>query len=107
MNAVLRRKEESPGKVRMEDLTVVTCSAGNMGQAVSYAAKVLNCKASVVIAPDSAPRNKVDKMRHETFGFDQARQVYRVPNYLAGRCLVYFKVLQLGQHSNSPPTDRT
>ena len=27
----------------------------------------------MVIAPDSAPKNKVDKMRHETFGFDKAR----------------------------------
>lgn len=78
MNAVLRRKEESAGQARMEDVTVVTCSAGNMGQAVSYAAKVLNCRASVVIAPDSAPKNKVDKMRHETFGFDEARQVHDV-----------------------------
>ena len=32
-----------------------------------------NLKASVVIAPDSAPKNKVDKMRHETFGLDAAR----------------------------------
>ena len=31
MNAILKRKEESPG-VNMESLTVVTCSAGNMGQ---------------------------------------------------------------------------
>ena len=27
----------------------------------------------MVIAPDSAPKNKVDKMRHETFGFGAAR----------------------------------
>ena len=46
MNAILKRKEESPG-VNMESLTVVTCSAGNMGQAVSYAAKVLNCKVGI------------------------------------------------------------
>ena len=43
MNAILKRREESP-QMKMETLTVVTCSAGNMGQAVSYAAKVLNCK---------------------------------------------------------------
>ena len=72
MNAILKRREESP-QMKMETLTVVTCSAGNMGQAVSYAAKVLNCKASVVIAPESAPKNKMDKMRHETYGFEAAR----------------------------------
>ena len=43
MNAILKKKEESQN-IKMENLTVVTCSAGNMGQAVSYAAKVLNCK---------------------------------------------------------------
>ena len=43
MNAILKRREESP-QMKTETLTVVTCSAGNMGQAVSYAAKVLNCK---------------------------------------------------------------
>ena len=97
MNAVLRRKEESAGQARMEDVTVVTCSAGNMGQAVSYAAKVLNCRASVVIAPDSAPKNKVDKMRHETFGFDEARQVHGVvTSQLASQCLVPFKVESSG-----------
>ena len=46
MNAILKRKEESP-EVKMETLTVVTCSAGNMGQAVSYASKVLNCKGGI------------------------------------------------------------
>lgn len=38
VNAILRQKEERP-QMDLAKVTVVTCSAGNMGQAVSYAAK--------------------------------------------------------------------
>ena len=38
VNAILKEKERNP-QMDLGQVTVVTCSAGNMGQAVSYAAK--------------------------------------------------------------------
>jgi len=40
---------------------IVTASAGNMGQAVAYAAQVLGLDCTVVV-PDSAPQTKLDAM---------------------------------------------
>eukprot|EP00441_Pelagodinium_beii_P043755 CAMPEP_0197638572 /NCGR_PEP_ID=MMETSP1338-20131121/13461_1 /TAXON_ID=43686 ORGANISM="Pelagodinium beii, Strain RCC1491" /NCGR_SAMPLE_ID=MMETSP1338 /ASSEMBLY_ACC=CAM_ASM_000754 /LENGTH=697 /DNA_ID=CAMNT_0043211171 /DNA_START=52 /DNA_END=2145 /DNA_ORIENTATION=+ len=46
----------------VQNMHVVTCSAGNMGQGVAYAAVSVGCKKCTIIVPDSAPQAKLSAM---------------------------------------------